>query len=49
MAYGMVVLVVPPVLPTFMADGGVVTTAPATPMGMQNMPMPASNTAPARQ
>lgn len=47
--HGVVVLAVPQVLPTFMADGGVVTTASATPMDMQNMPMPASNTAPARQ
>jgi predicted metal-binding membrane protein len=43
-AYGVVVLAVPQVLPTFM-----VTTAPATPMDMQNMAMPESNVAPAKQ
>jgi predicted metal-binding membrane protein len=48
-AYGVVVLAVPKVLPTFMADSGVVTTDPAILMDMQNMPMPGSNTAPARQ
>ena len=48
-AYGAAVLAVPQVLPTFMADGGMVTTAPAAPMDMPNMPIPGSTTAPARQ
>lgn len=47
--YGVVVLGVPQVLPTFMADGDMVTTAPATPMHVQNMAMPGGNTAPARR
>jgi predicted metal-binding membrane protein len=49
MAYGAVVLAVPQVLPTFMADRGMVTNAPATPVEMQNMAMPGGNAAPARQ
>jgi predicted metal-binding membrane protein len=49
MAYGVVVLAVPQVLPTFMADRGMVTNAPATPVEMQNMAMPGGNAAPARQ
>jgi predicted metal-binding membrane protein len=48
-AYGVVVLAVPQVLPTFLADGGMVMTAPATPMDMQSMATPGSNTAPVRQ
>jgi predicted metal-binding membrane protein len=49
-AYGAVVLVVPHVLPTFMASGGTTINAPAAaPMDMQNMPMPGSATAPSKQ
>jgi predicted metal-binding membrane protein len=48
-AYGIVVLAVPQVLPTFMADGSMAMPSPAPPMGMQNMPMPGSPAAPARQ
>ena len=48
-AYGVVVLAVPQVLPTFMADGGMVMTAPAKAMDMQNMPIPGSTAAPAKQ
>ena len=44
--YGAVVLVAPQVLPTFMVRGDTAATAPAD---MQNMPMPGSGTAPARQ
>jgi predicted metal-binding membrane protein len=47
--YGVVVLVAPQVLPTFIAGGGLAMTAPAAPMSMQTMPMPGSATAPARQ
>ncbi|HTR15986.1 MAG TPA: DUF2182 domain-containing protein [Acetobacteraceae bacterium] len=39
-AYGAVVLAAPQVLPTFMANGGMVMTAPAVPVEMQKMPMP---------
>jgi hypothetical protein len=50
-AYGAVVLVVPHVLPTFMASGGMTINAPAAaPMdNMQNMPMPGSATTPSKQ
>ncbi|HVC60764.1 MAG TPA: DUF2182 domain-containing protein [Acetobacteraceae bacterium] len=47
-ACGAVVLAAPQVLPTFMAGGKMVTTAPAAPMEMQNMPMPGSVAAPRR-
>ncbi|MCW3474997.1 DUF2182 domain-containing protein [Limobrevibacterium gyesilva] len=47
--YGAVVLAAPQALPTFMATDGTAATAVAAPMDMQNMPMPASATAPARQ
>ena len=48
-AYGAMVLVVPRVLPTFVASGGMPMTAPPAPMDMQNMPMTGSTAAPARQ
>ncbi len=48
-AYGAVVLVVPRVLPTFVAAGGMVMTAPAAPMGAAKMPMGGGVSVPARQ
>jgi predicted metal-binding membrane protein len=39
MAYGAGVLIAPQVLPTFVADGGMLMAAPATPLGAQNKPM----------
>jgi hypothetical protein len=48
-AYGVVVLGAPQVLPTFMADGGTAMTAPAEPMDMKNMPMRESVAAPVKQ
>ncbi len=46
-AYGAVVLGAPQILPTFVADSGMVMTAPAAPMGMQTMPKLGSGTTPA--
>jgi Predicted metal-binding integral membrane protein (DUF2182) len=45
-AYGAVVLIVPRVLPTFMASGGMTMDATSAPM---DMPMSGSTTAPSRQ
>ena len=44
--YGAVVLAAPQALPSFMANGGMVTTAPATPMDMHNTAMPKSAAVP---
>ncbi len=47
--YGGAVLAAPQLLPTFMANGGMIMQAPPAPAGMQNMPRPATATMPSAQ